>query len=142
MYRLSMSTNKIAYKESVLKINPNEQYINGEDHFLIIRPEYLLMAKAFGLDFYIPDKISKNEELVPDLLIDRLCETVIEMHQNVESQKETLLLAGGQGNISFIINNLTLVYLAHNFPHIRGLPVAEINKSLIEADWAEKFRYR
>lgn len=127
---------KIAYKAVCIEIAPDEQYMDNGEHFLVTKPEYAPIAIGYGLDIEIPDHKGGGEPIIV-----HICDVInhFNAHSRIESPSIGLILTGNVSD-SYLRSRLNICYLARNFPHMR-LHSNEINKSLVCADWTEKFRY-
>lgn len=128
---------QIAYKALCGIINPNNQYLKDGSHFLVHKPEYTMIGVFFGLDIQITDNILTTDE---NPLMCHLCEILSDFNTNAETRNTTKFLCNGNVSERIVLEKLTICYKARNFPNLH-ITAQEINESLVEADWIEKFRY-
>jgi len=126
----------IAYKAVCINIHPNKQYLHDSSHFLMRRPQYSCIAFGYGLNPYISDHAATDKNPI----IAHICEDIITFRNNPNIIKYCSLVLAGQGTSQYIHVRLLSCYKARNFPNL-NISANEINKSLVEADWTEKFRY-
>ena len=130
---------RIAYKAVCGGITPDDQYLEDKFHFLTKRPEYASIALACGLN----EEISDHKPFDPteyNPLLAHICETLGELCRTPALKSFTALIVAGQGTATYLRCNLGICYRSRNFPYLR-ISAEEINTRLVEADWAEKFRY-
>jgi hypothetical protein len=133
---LSIRT-KVAYKLLCDQLHPHKHYLADGSHFLIHQPNYLMIAMYYNLDLTVPTQINEPDSL----LIDQLCEPLIEAQQDKDLQEETNLIAAGSGTVSYVVKHSTTYFLARNFAYIKQFTAHDMNLRLVDADWPEKFRY-
>lgn len=126
-------TNKteIAYYILCNNLHPDNHQIN-DSHFVLRRAEYIPIAMIFNLNISLLEQY-KNVSIDIDM---------VKFNTNIEKLKFLLLLRKGESNdTNYTRENLNNLYHVRKFNYIKYLTTDEINKSLVNTDWIEKFRY-
>lgn len=138
-YELVFELTQVAYKAVCQKIHPNDQYLSDGSHFLCKQPDYAPFAIKYGLNRYIPDKLNQSGE--KRVVLEHITKSINDFMTKNDDGKLMKLIIDGEGYMTYVYDKLILCYLARNFPYVK-LKAEQINESLIDADWVEKFRYK
>ena len=128
---------KIAYKAVCEKINPNNQYLDDDYHFLKKKPDYAPIAIGYGLNVNLIDMKNSSED-IPIIL--SITDVMDKYNKNSEDRKFCSLLLKGDGDKQYLKSKLILCYKSRVFPHL-NITANEINEALVSSDWFDKFRY-
>jgi len=135
----------IAYKALCVGIDPNNQYMDDDIHFIIKQKNYVGIALFYGLKVYdLPYKRNDNNSSTLnncDPIINFVCDEIITLNSSSEMRQLFNLVTKGTGMVPYVQSNLLSCFLARNFNHVPNLTENDYNVDLVNSDWTNKFRY-
>lgn len=127
----------IAYKALCFGIEPNNQYMDDDIHFIMKQKNYIGIALFYGFKVYdLPYKRNDN-----DPIINFVCDEIINLNSSSEMRQQLNLVVKGTGMVPYVQSNLLSCFLARNFNHVPNLTANDYNVDLVNSDWTAKFRY-
>lgn len=126
---------KIAYKAVCYYLSLNDQYLADGYHFLYRCANYVDIAVCFSLNVYIPDR---NDDLT---LSAPLYFHLYPIDNTITDMSKFII--DGQATQDYLLDNLTLCYLARNDPYFKNHNISpdEYNEYFLNSDWLNKLRY-
>jgi hypothetical protein len=125
---------KIAYKAVCSYLEINEQYLADGYHFLYKCPHYYDIAMCYNLDMAMPDR---ND----DLTLSAPIYFHLYTFENSSSINMSKFIVFGEGKQDYLLDNLSLCYLARNDPYFRNLTADDYNQHFLNSDWPSKLRF-
>lgn len=131
---------EIAYFILCNNLHPNHHFLDNGDHFIYVNIEYIKVARIFNLDIGL--MININGGIMTPSILNSISKEKLKIDEDSPKMKYLSLLKICRSNDrDYTRQNLTNLYRVRKFDFINYLTDDEINKSLVESDWIERFRY-